>query len=477
MDRTIESPVEDFTQQMKRDWNERAKEDARWFINSVRHGQTEGEFDESGRKDIEGLVRGELPMLVDYRDPASMRALEIGCGIGRLTKHLAGIFGEVYGADVSSEMIQQGRERLRSHRNIHLRETSGSDFAEFPDEYFDFIFSALVFQHVPTKEIILSNIRDAYRVLKPGCIFKFSVRSVMNDELMRIQKDTWIGASLSEEEIRELARDLGARLIGLNGGGTLYCWTLLRKPRRDVKRELRKPPIPPSINYIGRSDNMHIKEIPARGEQACVGLISTGLERDEVDINSLVIKLRDKDITPCYVGSSGDGSTPDVQVNFRIPEDDPGGNASVRLQKIDGEASEAVTIKILPPRPVPPKIHYITNAVDEGLDVFTRGPKSIIRVLTEGLNNQSNSENVRVRVGGNILKPESIIFLPDGGFWRVTAHLPESIVSGETRLQVIFNGLESDVAPLLIREAEPAAAPAPKEEPQTLRSFFRSLFK
>ncbi len=475
MDRTTESPVEDFTQQMKRDWNERAKEDARWFINSVRHGQTEGEFDESGRRDIEGWVRTELPILVGDRDPASMRALEIGCGIGRLTKHLAAIFGEVYGADVSSEMIQQGRDRLRSHPNIHLRETSGSDFAEFPDEYFDFIFSALVFQHVPTKEIILSNIRDAYRVLKPGCIFKFLVRSVTNDELMQIQKDTWIGASMSENEIRELARGLGARLIGLNGGGTLYCWTLLRKPRLDVKPGLRKPPIPPSINYIGRSDNMQIKEIPARGEKACVGLVSTGLERDEVDINNLIIKLRDKEIKPCYAGSAGDASTPDVQVNFRIPEDDPGGNASVRLQKIEGEASEAVTIKILPPQPVPPKIHYITNAVDEGLDIFTSGPKSIIRVLTEGLNNQSNSENVRVRVGGNILKPESIIFLAEGGIWRVTAHLPESTVSGETRVQVIFNGIESDVAPLQVKEAEPATAP--KEEPQTLRSFLRSLFK
>jgi ubiquinone/menaquinone biosynthesis C-methylase UbiE len=470
MARITDMSLADVTEQMKRDWNERAREDAKWFINSVRRGQTEEEFDDTGRRDFESLVKAELPILVGDRDPGSLRALEIGCGIGRLTKHLAGIFGEVYGTDVSSEMIHQGRERLRSYHNIQLRETNGSDFAELPDEYFDFIISYIVFQHVPSKEIILSNIRDAYRLLKPGCVFKFAVRSLMNDELARMQKDTWIGASLSEEEIRQVARDLGARLIGLTGGGTLYCLALMRKPPRDVKRESREPQQRPSIIYIGRADNMHIKEIPSRGERADVGLIFSGLDRDEIDINNLIIKLRDRDIQPYYAGVVGDASTTDLQLNFRIPEDDPGGDASVRLQMIGGEASEAVTIKILPPQPVPPKIHYITNGFNEGLDVYTRGPKSTIRVLTEGLNSHANIENVRVRVGEYELKPESIPFLPDGGVWAVTACLPETIVAGDTKVQIAFNGLDSEVATLHIREPEQAPG-----EPRTLMAFLRRL--
>jgi ubiquinone/menaquinone biosynthesis C-methylase UbiE len=472
MARITDTSFEEITEQMKRDWNERARDDAKWFINSLRRGQTEEEFDNSGRVEADLLVKAELPILVGDRDPGSLRVLEIGCGIGRLTKHLAGIFGEVHGTDVSSEMILQGRERLRSHHNIHLHETNGSDFAGFPDEHFDFIISAYVFQHVPSKEIILSNIREAYRLLKPGCIFKFIVRSVMNEELMRMPKDTWLGASLSEKEIRQLAHEQGARLIGLNGAGTQYCWILLHKPRREVRRELREPRQPPSIIHIGRSDDMRINEIPSRGERACVGLIFSGLDRDEIDTNNLIVKLRDKDIQPCYAGVLGDGSTTNLQVNFRIPEDDPGGDASVRLQMIGGEASEAVTINILPPQPLPPKIHYITNAIDDGLDVYTGGPKSRIYVLTESLNDSASIENVRVRVGAHTLKPESVLFLPGGGIWQVTTHLPGTTMPGDNKIQVTFNELESQAVTLHIKEYEQAPR---EQEPSTPKSFLRSL--
>jgi ubiquinone/menaquinone biosynthesis C-methylase UbiE len=467
-----DTSLDGLTEQMKRDWNERAKEDAKWFINCVKRGQTEEEFDNNGRAEVDLLVRADLPILVGGRDPGSLRALEIGCGIGRLTKHLAGIFGEVYGTDVSSEMILQGRERLRSYPNIHLHETNGSDFAGVPDEYFDFIISAFVFQHVPSKEIILSNIREAYRLLKPDSIFKFIVCGVMNEGLMQIQKDTWLGASLSEQEIRQTARELGARLIGLNGAGTQYCWILLRKPPREVKRELREPQRPPSIICIGRSDDMRIDEIPSRGEKACVGLFFNGLDRDEIDTNNLIIKLRDKDIQPCYAGVLGDGSTTNLQVNFRIPEDDPGGNASVRLQMIGGEASEAVTINILPPQPVPPKIQEITNTVDHGHDVYARGPKSRIKVLTEWLNGSANIENISVRVGAYTFKPESVSFVPANGIWEVKAPLPETTLPGDSKIHITFNGLESEAVTLHIKEYEQAPI---EREPRTPKSLIRRL--
>jgi ubiquinone/menaquinone biosynthesis C-methylase UbiE len=472
MVRNTDTSLDGFKEQMKRDWNERAREDAKWFINRAKRGQTEEEFDNNGRVEVDLLVKADLPKLVWGRDPGSLRALEIGCGIGRLTKHLAAIFGEVHGTDVSSEMIIQGRERLRSYHNIHLHETNGSDFAGFRDEYFDFIFSAFVFQHVPSKEIILSNIREAYRLLKPDSIFKFIVSSVMNEELVQIRKDTWLGATLSEQEIRQIARELGARLIGLNGAGTQYCWILLRKPSREVKRELREAQQPLSIIHIGRSDDMRINEIPSRGERACVGLIFSGLDRDEIDTNNLIVKLRDIDIQPCYANVLGDGSTTNLQVNFRIPEDDPGGNASVRLQMIGGEASEAVTINILPPQPVPPKIHYITNAVDDGLDVYARGPKSRINILTEWLNDSANIENIIIRVGAYALKPESVLFLPANGIWQVIANLPEPTSPGDSKIQITFNGVESEAVTLHIKEYIQAPT---EQEPHTPKSLLKSL--
>jgi len=59
--------------------------------------------------EVERLVRADLPLLTQGVIPR-LRLLEIGCGIGRMTRALAEIFGEVYATDVSGEMIRRGSD-------------------------------------------------------------------------------------------------------------------------------------------------------------------------------------------------------------------------------------------------------------------------------------------------------------------------------------------------------------------------------
>jgi ubiquinone/menaquinone biosynthesis C-methylase UbiE len=153
-----------------------------------------------------------------------MRILEIGCGIGRMTRELANIFGEVYATDVSAEMIKQARTRLEDWTNVHLYETNGLDLAELPSGHFDLVFSAYVFQHVPSAEVIRANLTEAYRVLKPGGVLKFQTNGITAFDFEGTTKDTWIGASFPEAEIRRFAEDVGAQLIGIFGSGMQYCW-------------------------------------------------------------------------------------------------------------------------------------------------------------------------------------------------------------------------------------------------------------
>lgn len=101
-----------FAEVMKREWNERASENSKWYINTVRMDQSEEEFDTTGQNEINTLILPELVLMTDGRDPKELKFLEIGCGIGRMTKHLAKLFGEVHSTDVSGEMIRQARERL-----------------------------------------------------------------------------------------------------------------------------------------------------------------------------------------------------------------------------------------------------------------------------------------------------------------------------------------------------------------------------
>jgi SAM-dependent methyltransferase len=97
------------------------------------------------------------------------RAVEIGPGAGRFTKHMALDFDEVIGVDVSPGMIKTARTHL-TERNIDLRLGDG---LTLPVETgtADVAFSTDVFQHFETHEVARSNFREIARVLRPdGCM-------------------------------------------------------------------------------------------------------------------------------------------------------------------------------------------------------------------------------------------------------------------------------------------------------------------
>src|SRR5690348_2134708 len=107
--RIIDDPA--VLDRMRSDWNERASEDAYYYVAFGRREQDDEEFF-STAADVLRLLSGELKRLRS-RDAA----LEIGCGPGRLMRPLAQHFGEIHGVDVSDEMIRLARERLRSVPN------------------------------------------------------------------------------------------------------------------------------------------------------------------------------------------------------------------------------------------------------------------------------------------------------------------------------------------------------------------------
>src|SRR5215208_2054844 len=100
-------------EQMRADWNERAGEDANYYVAFGRREQDDAEFFSTAADVVKGF-EGELKRLRG-RDAA----LEIGCGPGRLMRPLAKHFGEIHGVDVSDEMIRLARERLRGAPNAH----------------------------------------------------------------------------------------------------------------------------------------------------------------------------------------------------------------------------------------------------------------------------------------------------------------------------------------------------------------------
>jgi ubiquinone/menaquinone biosynthesis C-methylase UbiE len=186
---------------MKDDWNSRAVENACWYINTLRLDQTEEEFDRSGVEAVAQWILPELELLTQRAEPKSLRFLEIGCGIGRMTRPLAAIFGEVSATDVSGEMVKRARSRLADLDNVHFYETTGADVGPLSDEYFDIVYSIFVFQHVPEREAIRSTLIDAWRVLKPGGLLRFQTNGVTAESFLTTPKNSWVGETFPETDV------------------------------------------------------------------------------------------------------------------------------------------------------------------------------------------------------------------------------------------------------------------------------------
>ena len=91
----------------------------------------------------------------------------------------------------------------------------------FPRAIFDFAFSAIVFQHIPSREVIESYVKEVARLLRPGALFKFQLQGgVVDGE----PDNTWVGVGFTEDETRAMAERNGFEMRYAHGAGTQDFW-------------------------------------------------------------------------------------------------------------------------------------------------------------------------------------------------------------------------------------------------------------
>jgi SAM-dependent methyltransferase len=155
-------------------WTALGEDDPMWVVltdpEKKGHRWTPEDFFATGLREIEGLF-AQLQK-AGLNPPASGRALDFGCGLGRLSQALATRFATVDGVDISSSMIRQADtfnrfpDRVKYHVNPH------DNLALFATGQYDFICSLIALQHIPPA-FQQSYLRDFLRVLKPGGIACF----------------------------------------------------------------------------------------------------------------------------------------------------------------------------------------------------------------------------------------------------------------------------------------------------------------
>ena len=262
--------LEDELRRMREDWDRRARENARYYVATGRAEWSDEEFFASGRAEVAEQILNDMENVCQGRDAKTMRVLEIGCGAGRVTRALAEVFGEVHAVDVSGEMAAMARESVRDVGNVRVYQNNGMDLSVVPDVPFDFAFSIIVFQHIPSQDVIESYFREVHRLLRPGGLFKAQVLGAPVDRLetaaqepaelplkwkltgkipLPIRKhvlrpvremlsrpvepgqapveevpDTWIGVKYTAEDARRLAERCGFELRHESGAGDEMYW-------------------------------------------------------------------------------------------------------------------------------------------------------------------------------------------------------------------------------------------------------------
>ena len=249
---------------MRCDWDERARRDAFFYIASWRKNWDEDSFFESGEQDYLRLVHPILQKL--QFDPASKSMAELGCGAGRMTRSFAYRFQSVCAVDISAEMQSRAIEYLRSFSNIRWILSDGETLSGIERASIDFVFSYLVLQHMPSKEVVLSSIREMMYLLRPGGAFLFqfngSHRPTMNWKGMAITGildriasmglqgtsrrianlagidsemvgKTWRGAALTSAEIAKTVRTAQGSPAEFFDADTPLAWCYGRKLLED----------------------------------------------------------------------------------------------------------------------------------------------------------------------------------------------------------------------------------------------------
>ena len=207
---------------MQEDWDRRARENARFYVNTACEDWTDAEFFASGERTVAEEILTDMTNICQGKDPKQMKVLEIGCGAGRVTRALARLVGEVYGVDISGEMIERAKAALADFPHAHVFRNNGADLSVLGDIGIDFAFSSIVFQHIPSREVIETYTRDVHRLLRPGGLFKFQVQG--DASVATTPEDTWLGVPFSDEQAVEMADRCGFEPRYRHGAGGQYFW-------------------------------------------------------------------------------------------------------------------------------------------------------------------------------------------------------------------------------------------------------------
>jgi ubiquinone/menaquinone biosynthesis C-methylase UbiE len=167
--------MQDDIERLRRAWTRLGADDPLWAILS-QPGMRGGRWDEA---DFFALGESEIAALEAQcaalgLPDARGRALDFGCGVGRLSRALASRYGEVVGVDISTTMLARARQLHAAMGNVRFVENRAAHLAFLHDVSVDLVYSTITLHHIPAT-LQLTYIDEFLRVLTRGGLAVFQI--------------------------------------------------------------------------------------------------------------------------------------------------------------------------------------------------------------------------------------------------------------------------------------------------------------
>jgi SAM-dependent methyltransferase len=227
-------------------WDARAEEDPFYFVDNrlVYRNPDLERFWAEGEEDLDRLLNA----LGESIDP-EYEVVEIGCGVGRLTRFISVRAASVRALDVSAKMLELAQEHNGALTNVEWLKGDGSSLAGIASGSADCCVSHVVFQHIPDPRVTLEYVREIGRVLRPGGWAAFQISNDSRVHKRRPlfglvsqaaraavgcfphgQRDPrWKGSSVELDDLRQAASDGAMDVERVVGEGTQLCLVLTRR--------------------------------------------------------------------------------------------------------------------------------------------------------------------------------------------------------------------------------------------------------
>jgi SAM-dependent methyltransferase len=213
---------------VSRTWTKLGREDPMWAVLTDRKKRAKdsgawspADFLATGVEEI-GTVLARLGAL--GLDVGRERALDFGCGAGRLSHGLAAAgFGEVLGCDISPTMLDKAREIVPDDA-CRFVQVTGTDLAAVESDSVDLVYSCRVLQHMPPA-LAHGYVREFWRVARPGGVVVFQmptepaatpagrVLAALPVPVARMLRRGMEMHATPEADVRRLVESLGARVV------------------------------------------------------------------------------------------------------------------------------------------------------------------------------------------------------------------------------------------------------------------------